>query len=150
MRAFKLMPLFSIIFVLGGQPLFPFNYAYAGCCAPCKCYGWCWCAGVNNCPKYQCHMDSSASLQAQALTNNERLDITGSYSSLPSPPTLRSYSIDRLIARTSSDQCDKNNVALNFFRTAEDRLKFEPDFLKYNASVDNAIVVSQMPLNEER
>ena len=139
MRAFKLMPLFSIVLMLGGQALIPSNYAYAGCCAPCKCFAYCWCSGVNNCPRYQCQTDDFSSLQ------NESLGISGAYASPPSPAS-RSHSIDRLIAVASSGQCARNNYTLKFFQGAEDRLKFEPDFLKYN---DNNVAF-QIPMNEEK
>jgi hypothetical protein len=150
MRVLKFVPVFLFFLLMGGQVLLAEKvYAGKSCCG-CSCNSlWCYCPGQGGCAWYQCHTDDSPTLQAQTLTNNERLDITGSYASSPSP-TFRSYSIDRLIARTSSDQCDKNNLALKFFQSAEDRLKFEPDFLKYNPSEDNNIVASQMPLNEER
>lgn len=149
MRAFKLMPLFSIILVLGGQPLVSSNYAYAGCCTPCTCMAYCWCAGVNNCPRYACDTDDSASLQVQALNNNERLDLSGSYASSPAP-ALRSHSIDRLITVASTGQCAKSNFRMKFFQSAEDRLKFEPDFLKYNASQDNDVLAFQIPANGDK
>jgi hypothetical protein len=149
MRAFKLMPLFSIVLVLGGLPLFPSNYAYATCCAPCKCFLWCWCAGVNGCPRPACHMDDSASLQVQTMTNSENLGISGSYASSPSPAP-QSDRIDRLITLAGSGQCAKNNYTMKFLRSAEVRLKFESDFLKYNASEDNNIVAFQIPMNEEK
>jgi hypothetical protein len=148
MCVLKLIPLFSIVLVLGGLAL-PSNYAYAWCCG-CKCMPTiCYCMGTGNCPNLKCHTDDSPSLQAQTVINNEKFDILGSYASSPFP-TMRSYSIDRLIARASSDQCDKSNFALKFFNTAEDRLKFEPDFLKYNASQDNEILASQISVNEEK
>ena len=149
MSPFKFMPLFCIIFMVSGLPLLPSYNAYATCCAPCKCYAYCWCAGINNCPKYQCHTDDSASLQVQAMNSNEGLDVSGSYASSPAP-AIKSHSIDRLITVASSGQCARNNYTLKFFQSAEDRLKFEPDFLKYNAGEDNDIVASQVSLAEER
>lgn len=149
MHVLKLIPLFSLFLVLGGQVMFIPDQAYAAksCCRSCPCTIFCICPGVGTCPWFYCNTDDSATLQTQTVINYQKLDISGSYASSPSS-VLRSYSIDRLIARTSSDQCDKNNLALKFFHRAEDRLKFERDFLKYNASEDNTIVTSQMTLNE--
>jgi len=151
MRVFRLVHLLSIITLLGGQALYPSGHAYAWkpCCDTCDaCLSQinpCWCPGLAGCPYYYCppghHPDDSQTMQAQALTNNERLAIAGAYSSRPST-ALRSYSIDRLIARVSSGQCDKDDVAQKFFRDAESWLKFEPDFLKYNAGEDNDLVAS--------
>ena len=101
MRGFRLMPVITMIFVLSGY-LFPSNYAYAGCCTPCTCYGWCWCMGVNNCPRYACDTDDSASLQIQALNNNERPNVSGSYDSSQASD-YRPPSISRL--KMLSDSC---------------------------------------------
>src|SRR5215470_9313613 len=100
MRAFKLVPLFSIIFMLGGSPLLTSSYyAYAQwwCCDPCVCAGWCVCNGSNGCPRYGCDRYDSASLQGQAMGNNEKLYVSGSYVSSPAP-SLKANRIDRLIA----------------------------------------------------
>jgi hypothetical protein len=157
MRVLKLILLLSIIQVLGGQLLFPSGNAYAKpCCPDCNSCAWfftkCWCPGLNGCAWFYCaphHPDDSSTLQARTLTNNERLDITGSYSSVPSS-TPRPDNIDRLITLPSSGQCARYNLTMKFFQSAEDRLKFEPDFLKYNSSQDNNIVAFQIPMNEEK
>jgi hypothetical protein len=144
MRRLKLIPILSIILALGSHSIFLSSQAYGwGCCRNCPCSGACNCPGTGGCPWFPCATDDdSPTLQAQTVTINEELDITGSYASSPAP-AFRSHSIDRLISRTSSDKCNKNNFALKLFQTAEDKLMFEPDFLKYNVSEDNDIVVSQ-------
>jgi len=80
------------------------------------------------------------------MGNNEKLYVSGSYVSAPAP-SMKANRIDRLIAPSISSQCDKDNYALKFFQSAEDRLKFEAKFLNYNASEDNSvkIVARQMP-----
>jgi len=156
MRVLKLVPLLSGILLFGGHILFSSSQAYAAwkpCCQTCAdCRSplqKCWCPGVSGCPYWYCaphHPDDSLTMQAHALTNGDQMEITGSYSSLPSP-RMRSYSIDRLIERVSTSQCDQNDAALKFFRNADVWLKFEPGFLRYNTSEDNRveIVAMQMP-----
>ena len=152
MRVFRLVPVFLFSLMLCTQVsvvFFP-GQAYAWSCCGCNCRAFgCYCPGQGGCNWYPCHTDDSTILQAKTVIDNEILDIRGNYDSRPSP-AFRSRSIDQLIPRMSSGQCDKNNFALKFFQSAEDRLTFDPDFLKYNVNQDNSIVVSQMPLNEDR
>jgi hypothetical protein len=146
MRAVTLMPVISIVLALGGY-LFPSNYADAGCCAPCTCYAWCWCAGINNCKKYACNRDDSASLQIQAMNSNEKLDVSGTYVSLPASAPILS-SLERLIARSISGQCASNNYVLKLFQGPEDTLKLEPDFLTFPVSEDDSMDIGRVALNE--
>jgi hypothetical protein len=137
MRLLKLIPLFSLFLMLGGQVMFLPGQAYAWqCCTSCPCKPTCLCPGVGGCPYFRCHTDDSPIFQGQTLVLNEMLDIRGNYDSRPSPDR-RPNSTGRLITLTSSGQCAGNNFTLKFFNTAVDRLKFDPDFLKYNANQDN-------------
>ena len=153
MRVFK--PFSTLLFVMlciQGPTIFSSSQAYAWSCCGCSCRAvGCYCPGQGGCIWYPCHAIESPTLQAQSLTNNERLDITGSYSSSPSP-SQRSYNIDRLIARASSDQCVKNELARKFFYSAEDRLAVAEDLLSFKTGEDNAIsvVATQMAPKEER
>jgi hypothetical protein len=135
-----------LLLLMSGQVMLV-EKAYAGkSCCGCSCNSlWCYCPGQGGCAWYPCHSTESPTLQAQALTNNESLDITGSYSSLPSP-SPRSYSVDRLIARATSDQCDKKELARKFFHSAEDRLMFAEDLLSYENSSDknSDVLANQM------
>ena len=146
MRAFKLMSVISIVFALGGY-LFPSNYAYAGCCSPCTCYGWCWCMGVNNCPRYACDKDDSASLQIQALNNNEKLDVSGFYDSSRSSD-YRSPSVNRLKMLSDSRQCAQNSFAKSLFRNPESQLKFERAFFDYKLSNETPALASMILISE--
>ncbi len=103
----------------------------------------CSCPGQNGCAWYQCpphHPDDYLTLQVKAFIDSERLEITGFYASSPSLAP-RSYSIDRLIDRSISGQCNKDSYELKFFQKPEDQLKFEAEFLSYGASEDNKIEV---------
>jgi hypothetical protein len=142
MRAFTLMPLLSVILLLGGQIPFPSYYAYASDCCGCTCKPWmCTCQGVGHCPRLQCHGDDYSGLQAQTLTNNQELTISTSYASSPTP-TFRAYRIDRLISIASLGQCARSKFPLTLSQYVQDRLRFEPDFLNYDTNEqDNVLVV---------
>lgn len=135
MRLLKIIPLFSLFLVLGSQVMFLPGQAYAICCTMCPCRPNCTCPGLSGCPYFRCHTDESPTLQGQTVVRNEMLDIRGSYDSRPSPD-LRSNSTDRLIMLTKSGQCARSNFTLKFFQNAEDQLKVDTDFLKYNADPD--------------
>lgn len=150
MRAFTLMPLFSIILLLGGQTPFLPDYAYASHCCGCTCKPWlCACMGTSHCPRLQCHADDSTNLQAKTVTNSQTLDITAAYGSSPSPAP-RSYRIDRLISIASFGECAESHSPLTIFQSVQESLKFEPDFLNYHVSEEDNInvAVDQMPENE--
>jgi len=146
MRTLKLVLFLSIIQMLGGYAILLPGQAIADCCQTCPCTWKCTCPGVNNCPWFQCLTDDSPTSDAKVLIHGEKLQVTGSYSSSV-VPTVRSHSIDRLITRSISSQCDKDNYAVKFFQNAEEGLKFEPDFLNYDASEDNNVktVARQTP-----
>lgn len=146
MRAFTLISLISTVFTLGGY-LFPTNYAYGGCCTPCTCYGWCWCMGVNNCPRYACDMDESASLQIHALNNNEKVDVSGYYDSSRASD-YRSPSFNRLKMLSDSRECARNSFAKSLFRNPESQLKFEREFFDYKLSNETTALASVIPINE--
>lgn len=147
MRVFKLISLCSLILVLGGQGMFLPGQAYAwSCCKTCPCRMGCTCPGVGTCPWFYCNTDDSSTLQTETVIGNERLDIRGMYDS-QLPLDFRSQSIDRLIGLASSGQCAMNNLRLKYFQSAGDRLKFDSDLLKYNASSDNDIVALKILTN---
>jgi len=139
--------LLLIILMLGGQATFFTNQAGAACCNTCPMTCWkCTCPGLGGCAYYYCphHPDDSTILKVENIVNDEVIDIRANYDS-PSP---RSKGTDRLITLASSARCAKNNYYLQkFFPSAEDALKFEPDFLNYNTREDNnvKIVARQMP-----
>jgi hypothetical protein len=147
MRALTLMPLFSIILLLGGQiPLAP-QYAYASHCCGCTCKPWmCACMGTSHCPVLMCHTDDSPSLQAETVTNSQHLDISAAYASSPS----RSHRINRLINIASFGECARTHSPTEFFKNAEDRLRFEPDFINFHISEEDNINIAanQMSVNE--
>jgi hypothetical protein len=142
MRAFKHLPtLLFVLFCIQGPALFFPGQTYAWSCCGCSCRAFgCYCPGQGGCIWFPCHTSDSPNLQADTLTNNERFDLTGSYSSSPSIP-LKSYSVDRLIARASSDQCKQNELSRKFFQSSENRLLVAIDLFNYKTGEDNNISV---------
>jgi hypothetical protein len=140
-KAFSTL-LFATLCIQSPVIFFP-SQAHAWSCCGCSCRALgCYCPGQGGCIWYPCHTNDSPTLQAETLTNNERFDVTGSYSSTPSPsPT--SYSTDRLIARASSDQCYKNDLSRKFFHSAEDRLVFASDLLNYKDDNKNVVELAK-------
>ena len=153
MRVLKLLPLFSLFFVLGGQVMFLPVEIYAGfkrpCCTSCPCVITCICPGPNQCPYFTCHSANAPTVQGQTVVSNKMLDLRGSYDSRPSP-SFRPISIDRLITPASSGQCARNNFLLKFFQGAEEQLKFDSDFLNYNVGQDNSVVAFLTSIDEEK
>lgn len=153
MRVLKLLPLFSLFFVLGGQVMFLPGEIYAGfkkpCCTSCPCVITCTCPGYNQCPYFWCHTATPPTVHDQTVVNNKMLDLRGSYDS-GSSPSFRPISIDRLITPASSGQCARNNFLLKFFQRAEEQLKLNPDFLNYNVEQDNSVVAFLTSIDEEK
>jgi hypothetical protein len=150
MRAFTLMPLFSIILLIGGQAPFLPNYVYASHCCGCTCKPWmCACMGTSHCPRLQCHTDDSSNLQAETVTNSQTLDISSAYSSSPSRAT-KSLRMNRLISIASFTECAGSRSPLTGFQSVQESLKFESYFLNYHVSEEDTIniAVNQMPGNE--
>ena len=144
MSVFK--PFATLLFVIlcfeSPVMFFP-SIAHAWSCCGCSCRALgCYCPGQGGCIWYPCHTTDSSTLQAHTLTNTEKFNITGSYSSSPSP-SPGSYSIDRLIARASSDQCDKNELSRKFFHSQEDRLVFATDLLNYKDDNRNFVELAK-------
>lgn len=139
---------FFLVSVVNG--LFSPGNAYAwSCCTSCPCKPTCICPGVGSCPWFQCLTDDdSSTLPSQTLITDKVLNINGMYSTSESP-AIRSYSIDRLIARVANT-CDTTRSIQKVFRDPEDRLRFDLAFLKYDASDKNAVVAFQMRPDEER
>jgi hypothetical protein len=81
------------------------------------------------------------------MNSNERLDVSGTYVSLPASAPILS-SIERLIARSISGQCMSNNYALKIFQSPEDTLKLEPDFLNFSVSENDNMDTGRVALNE--
>jgi hypothetical protein len=150
MRALTLMPLFSIILLLGGQASFLPSYVYASHCCGCTCKPWmCACMGTSHCPRLQCHTDDSPDLQTETVTNRQTLDVSSAYSSSPSRAT-RSLRMNRLISVASFTECAGSHPPLTVFQSLQESLKFESDFLNYHVNQEDNIniAVNQMPGNE--
>jgi hypothetical protein len=78
--------------------------------------------------------------------SDEEFDIRANYESPPSPD-MKLKGIDRLITVATSGRCAQNNYVQKFFQSPEDTLRYEPDYLNYNAHEGNIIelVARQMP-----
>jgi len=151
MRVFKLAPafLFSLLLCTQISVLFLATQANAWSCCGCSCRALgCYCPGQGGCAWYPCHTDDTPILQAKTLIGNEIIKIHGDYDSRPTP-ALQSNSMDRIITLNSLGECARSNFIQKFFHTG-DRLKFEPDFLKYHANQDNNVVAFQIPVPEEK
>jgi hypothetical protein len=143
----KVTLLLLIALMLGGQAIFLASEADAACCNSCPLKCWmCTCPGLGGCAYFYCphHPDDSTILKVENTLSDEAIDIRANYDS-PSP---RSKGTDRLITLASSARCAKNNYyLLKFFPSAEDELKFEREFLNYNARAENnvKVIARQMP-----
>ena len=121
MRMLRLVPAFLLCLIVGGQVMFLPGQAYARCCMCGMCNpAMCTCPGVGSCP--WCARPDSQSLQSNAPTDNDRVDIRSVQAREPfrvaSPDVIQGF------VELKSESRTRGNFALNFIDNFKSGLKF--------------------------
>lgn len=147
MRVLRLIPMFVLFLLLGGQVMFLPGEAYALCCMCGMCNpARCTCPGVGNCS--WCRMGDSDTFRSGAPTGDGTLDIRAVRGPLPSI-VVKSDVTERLMELTRGGKRLGSTFMLKMLGSIADGLKFAcPGSAGKNMQANK--LAFQMEVNKEK